>query len=499
MFAGLDIGNTNAKFSIYYNDGRVFAETFERYTQAETPNRISAENVWKTICRIVRKAAAQLATGQNITAMAVTTFGEAVIPVDKNGKILCDSFAGNVVEGEAELKQILLHISRERIWEITGLLPHRRFPLVKILWYRQHTGIYRKAYKFLQMEDFVLYKLTGNYVVSDSLASRSMIYDRKKHCWSGELLKIAEIDEDKLPKIIPSGSFAGTVCTSALAELGLSGKIKMYAGGHDQMCNAIGSGILDSNTLLNCSGTVECISGVAALETGENMRTKLSLQLLPFPMENKTFYFWAPVSGCPSLDWEVRILNQLPSVPTGGMGEIGKLHASMQKQCSKKPVRVITIPYFTGRNYPDVSDRAKSVIWGVELSTEAWEIYQSLMEGIAFEVRICRDRLRPLLKEAQEIIAVGGGANSDYWLQMKSNILGCTLKKPHHAQSGTMGCMLLAAVGEKYYESLAEASEVCIRTGKIFYPEPQYKMLYDEKYNQYLELRNCVSAIQQEK
>ena len=498
MFAGLDIGNTNAKFSIYYHDGRVFAETSERYAQSETPNRISAENVWKTICRIVRKAAAQLETGQNISAMAVTTFGEAVIPIDRNGKILCDSFAGNAVEGEAELKQILLHISRERIWEITGLLPHRRFPLVKILWYRQHTGIYEKAYKFLQMEDFVLYKLTGNYVVSNSSASRSMAYDRKKHCWSGELLKIAEIDEDKLPEIIPSGSFAGIICTSALKELGLSGKIKMYAGGHDQMCNAVGSGILDSNALLNCSGTVECISGVADVKAGENMRTKLSLQLLPFPMENKTFYFWAPVSGCSSLDWEARILNQLPSVSAGGPEEMGEIHTAMQKRCTKNPARVITIPYFTGRNYPDISDKAKSVIWGMELSTEDWEIYQSLMEGIAFEIRICRDRLRLLLTDIQEVTAAGGGAKSDYWLQMKSNILGCALRRLRHAQSGTMGCMLLAAVGEGYYTSLAEASEVCIKTGKIFYPEPQYKILYDKKYNQYLELRNCVSAIQQE-
>lgn len=499
MFAGLDIGNTNAKFSIYYHDGRVLVETSERYNRAEPPERLSAENVWKTICNIVRKAAAQLTTGQKIKAMAVTTFGEAVIPVDRNGKVLCDSFTGNAEEGEAELKQILLHISRERIWEITGLLPHRRFPLVKILWYKQHTEIYGKTYKFLQMEDFVLHKLTGNYVVSDSSASRSMAYDRKAHCWSGELLEIAEIDECKLSEIIPSGSFAGTICASAMEELGLSGKIKMYAGGHDQMCNTVGSGIFDSHALLNCSGTVECISGVTDIGTGENVRTKLSLQLLPFPMENKTFYFWAPVSGCSSLDWEARIFNQLPSVSAGGLEEMGKIHTAMQKRCTKTPVQLITIPYFTGRNYPDISDKAKSVIWGMKLTTEAWEIYQSLMEGIAFEIKICRDRLKLLLTDTQEITAVGGGAKSDYWLQMKSNILGCTLRRLSHAQSGTMGCMLLATVGEGYYTSLTEAAEVCIKTEKIFYPEPQYKILYDEKYNQYLELRNCISAMQQEK
>lgn len=490
MYAGLDVGTTAVKFSVYNREGELYGEASEGYMQSIVPNRLSADAVWEATQHVIRAVTDKLPYDIHIQGMAVSAFGETVIPVDKNGRVLCESFIGNAVEGAMELKQILKQMPENEIWEITGLVPHRKFSAVKILWYRQHSSLYNQTYKFLLMEDFILYRLTGNFVLSDSSASRSMAYDRKNGSWCSKMLEAAEVEMSKLSVIVPSGSYVGTVKPGICERLGLRGGIRVFAGGHDQMCNILGAGIADSGTILNCSGTVECVSCVVEARRAESLREGLTLQLSPYPIAEKNLVFWAPVAGCSSLDWAARFISGM-AFSGKDMHKLKELHMELQRRCSKEPGKLMSTPYFTGRNYPDIAVGAQSSVTGINLYTEGWEFYQSVMEGIAFEIRVCLEKMRYIPAGFQKkMIAVGGGSQSDYWLQMKANITGNEVIRLGHMQSGTKGCMLLAAVGDGGYTDLQEAMKVCIKQKDIFYPEDYYGERYQEKYHKYLEFRD---------
>ena len=488
MFAGLDIGSTNAKFSIYSINGRLLAEASERYPVASDEAGLTADAIWDAAQHVMGMAYGKLPDGGHIIAMAVSAFGESLVPVDAEGKVVSNRFVCSPVPGNQELYRIMEQIPEEKIREITGVLPHRRFPLVKMLWFSQHIKSDEQPFRYMMMEDFIIYRLTGRFAVSESSAARSMAYDYKKHCWSRELLELIGVGTGQLSEILPSGGFVGVILPEVCKRLGVRGGVKVYSGGHDQMCNAVGAGLCEYGKMVNCSGTVECISGLFRLEQAEQVMGSIPLQLATYPQHpDSCFSFWAPVAGCSSLDWCLRL--------TAGCGpmndrEMVQRHIAMQALCSDSPSSLLAAPYLTGRNYPDFSGEARAFVYGLGLQTKPQELYQSIMEGIVFELKLCMERFGVLAEGKQEIVAVGGGAASDYWLQMKADIMGMTVVRPEHRQSGTMGAMLLAAVGEGYYHDLTEAAGVCVKANGVFYPEQQRGRLYEEKFYRYCKFRN---------
>ena len=68
-------------------------------------------------------------------------------------------------------------------------------------------------------------------------------------------MKIAGITEDKLPQIVSSGSMIGTLSVKASEKLGLSKKVKVVSGGHDQYCAALGAGAVNTGDVLLATGT----------------------------------------------------------------------------------------------------------------------------------------------------------------------------------------------------------------------------------------------------
>ena len=113
------------------------------------------------------------------------------------------------------------------------------------------------------------------------------------------------------------------------------------------------------------------------------------------------------------------------------------------------------------------------------------------MEGITFEDKICIEKFLPYKNNQQEIniLASGGGSNSEYWMQMKANIFGKNVVKLCHNESGTMGAMIFAAIGEGYYRSFRQAFQQCIKIREIYRPDSAISEMYDEKYNSYLVFR----------
>ena len=80
------------------------------------------------------------------------------------------------------------------------------------MWYKENQPqLYRLAAKFLCVEDFVNFKLTGDYAIDWSLAARTMAFDVKKKDWSNDILAAVDIDKDLWLPVYPSGKAIGTI------------------------------------------------------------------------------------------------------------------------------------------------------------------------------------------------------------------------------------------------------------------------------------------------
>lgn len=483
--AGIDIGTTNAKMTVYSEIGEELAHASCDYRDRSI-HFIPAGSIWDAVLNCLSAISKQLSPYDRIDALAVSSFGESLVAIDQKGRPLSDIILRTAANGEEELSSILNRIPEKEITGITGLFPHQRFSLVKMKWYKDHTDIYDKTYKFLTMDSYIIFMLTETFFTSESTAWRTMAYHMNSSSWSKKLLDAAQIDSSKFPEILPAGSFCG-LCRNALsAHYSLLAGTKVYTGGHDQLCNAVGSG-LRGNHILNCSGTVECISSVIH-PIDEEEKNRLKLQQFKYPADSeKYFSFWAPVSGCSSLDWCLRFLAQ------DKFSENSKaaLHQEIQSLCSSEPTQLMAAPYFNGRGFPDILSSAQGIIKGFTFHTSPIDFYQGIMEGITFEDKICIEKLLSFKDTQQEIniLASGGGANSEYWMQLKANIWGKNVVKLCHHESGTMGAMIFAAIGEGYYDSFDSAFHKCMKVKKIYRPDRAISEKYCEKYRDYLVFR----------
>ncbi len=114
----------------------------------------------------------------------------------------------------------------------------------KLLWFRNNRPeVYARTCKFLLLEDYILYKLTGRFVTEKSLLTSTGYFDVVKDCiWDG-VLDLIGVGADKIPEACECGEAVGYVSAQASEETGLSVRTLVAAGAMDQAAGAVARGI----------------------------------------------------------------------------------------------------------------------------------------------------------------------------------------------------------------------------------------------------------------
>ena len=259
---GLDIGTTGCKAVAFDPEGRVLAHAYRENPLLHPQpgwSELDAENLWLKVKEVIIEINSGLASDP-VDALSVSSQGEAVTPIDKTGRPLYNfsvSFDHRTV-GQAEWWR--KNMGAKEIFKITGIPLHAMHTINKIMWFkRNRPDIYEKTVKFLCVEDYINFRLTGEYVTDWSLAARTMAFDLIKKKWSSRILAKAGIEERLLPAAYQSGTPAGKISGVLTRELGFKKDVPVACGGHDQPCGALGSGIIKSGMAMNATGTSDVI------------------------------------------------------------------------------------------------------------------------------------------------------------------------------------------------------------------------------------------------
>jgi xylulokinase len=146
---------------------------------------------------------------------------------------------------------------------------------------------------------------------------------------------------------------------------------------------------------------------------------------------------------------------------------------------------VLVLPQFGSSGNPRLSMDARGTIAGLTIHTKPEEVYLALIEGITFQLYLAYERLQKLDVQPEYITATGGGAISDATLQIRANLFNLKVMRPSSEESGTLGCMLLSAIGDGAYVSLEEGIRHAVHIQKTFLPDPASHDRYLRKYQRY--------------
>ncbi len=486
---GIDVGTSGCKAAAYGTGGGCVASANREYpTVHPRPGwaELDSRLVLARVKEVIAEVAAQTAHDP-ITALCVSSMGEAMTPVARDGQAQANSILQVDIRGTEYALRLEADFGREAFYAINPNIPGPNYSLPKLLWLRDNEpALFNSAWKFLLWGDLVSFMLGGEPVTSYALANRTLLFDIRKEAWSEPLLKWSGIEAECLPRPVPSGTVAGEVRDDVAAELGLPKGVKIVVGAHDQCCGALGAGICTGGKAVCGMGTVECITpvydGIPPAETMLPLGLNVEHHVLP----GLYLSFLYNQSG--SL---VKWFRDTFAADLRGDDVYGALMGEMPEA----PSRLLVLPHFEMTGAPNFITDSAGVIAGLRTSTERGEILKAIIEGAAFHFVESLDALRGLGMDMSEFIATGGGAKSAAWLQIKADIYGVPFVRPKVTECGALGAAILAGCATGVFNGPAEAVIRFVARDRIFEPNMSRHAHYREMHAKYRQVYPALKGL----
>lgn len=494
IFLGLDVGSTGCKCAAFRENGNMSAIAYREYKIEAGHADMDADAMFSCVSEVISECASKVEKNE-IKAIAVTSFGESTVAVDKNGKTLSRFIMYTDKRGMPETESVINKIGYERIMYLTCEKPDPMYSLPKIMWTLNNIpGVRENVYKFLQVSDFICFKLSGEAKVSATLACRTMAYNVEYKCWDNDLLAAGGISADLMPEVVPCGSIVGDVPSSVASSLGIPAGIKVINTSQDQVAAAVGAGVLDEGQAVDGTGSVECITPVFGKIIRNREFPNRNFVCVPHAEKDKYVTYAFNWAGGVLLKWfrDCFASYMKPEAKSRGVS----VYRMLDELCPAELSDVIVIPHHMGAGgTPDMVPSAKGTFTGMTMKTTMPDIYRATMEGLTFEMMYNIESLADFSINISSLKATGGGASSPIWLQLKADILRREITPIKNDEAGTVGCAMMAGVAVGAYANLHEAAKVFVRFGETCYPNERIKDFYADKYNKYKQIRNGILNI----
>jgi xylulokinase len=110
------------------------------------------------------------------------------------------------------------------------------------------------------------------------------------------------------------------------------------------------------------------------------------------------------------------------------------------------------------------------------------------MEGVAYSLLHNLETAKETGGVIGTLYSNGGSANSDLWMQIKSDVTNKSVAIPLGDMSTTLGAAMIGGVAVGLYINFADAVKNTVKIKKTFFPDAQNHEIYLKRYGIYLEI-----------
>jgi xylulokinase len=162
---------------------------------------------------------------------------------------------------------------------------------------------------------------------------------------------------------------------------------------------------------------------------------------------------------------------------------------------SADPTGLLVLPHFSGSGTPTFDTGSKAAILGLTFATTRAEVAKAILEGLTYELRLNLDLLKTGGVKIDVLRAIGGGAKSALWLQLKADVTGIPVVTPGITEAAGFGAALLAGVGAGLFSSAAEAANRFLQLTNEYVPDPLRHSAYTRQFELYRQVYPAIAPI----
>ncbi|WP_028925556.1 FGGY-family carbohydrate kinase [Pseudonocardia acaciae] len=463
VWVGIDLGTQSVRVLAVSDDGAVLGSgTAPLASHRDGARHEQDPGSWWPAVRAACRSALSKLDRRSVCGVAVDgTSGTVLLVSEADGHPLTPGLMYDDTRATGELDRV--NEAGARLWSALG---YRRmqpaWALPKLLWLlREHPEPAQGA-RLAHQADVINRALVGGPVptdLSNALKTGADLIDER---WPSDVLDELDVPPGLLPELVRPGTPIGTVCPEAAEATGLPAGTPVVAGCTDGCAAQLGAGALAEGSWNSVLGTTLVLKGV----TGELLADPLGVVYSHKAPDGR----WLP--GGASSTGAGAIARRFPGA------DLSRLAAGAQMY-EHTDVRAYPLASARGERFPFVAPDAEAFVLGDP--REDAELYAAMLHGVGYIERLCFAYLASLGAPTDgDLLLTGGGASSEYWCQLRADILGRPVKLPASAEPA-LGMAVLAATPGR---APAEVAAEMVRIRATIDPRPTTAGRFDQPYHE---------------
>lgn len=473
---GIDIGTSSTKTAIIDQNGRLISLATKEYSfQIPRPGwaEQDPENWFAAAIHTIGSALhINDVDSECVAGVGITGLMHGPVFINSKGKSLRPSIIWADQRSKREVEQIYRSLSKEGIARLTGNPVPTGFLLPTWLWLsKNEPDTQKRIQKLLLPKDYLRFRFTGEIGTEHSDASATSLYDPFECQWSQEVLNTFSLDANLLPRIYPSQQVAGGLLSRIAKTTTLKSGTPVVFGGSDQVCQAIGNGIIHPDLVSTTIGTGGQLFSVIKVPKYD---PQLRIHLFRHAIPDTWHVLAATLTAGKSLQW---LRDNV--FPGSNYQEL----ANEASQVSPGAEGLIFLPHLAGERTPHMDPNAKGCFIGLDLRHTRAHIIRGVLEGVVMSLNQGLEIFQALGIKGKKIIASGGATQHPLWLQLQADIFNRPIYQTQTREAAAVGAALLAGVGSGIYNNIDEACRVAVQWKNcIAEPNQRFQAIYNEKY-----------------
>ncbi|MFH1524427.1 MAG: FGGY family carbohydrate kinase [Chloroflexota bacterium] len=498
---GVDLGTSGTKSALYHIDGKLISDaSVEVPLFYPKPGIVEQENedFYASAARTVRMCIESSGVEpKEIAAIAFDSQMAGVGLIDEDFKPVTrfDSWLDMRCQPFIEWMD---KESGDRITQLTGCPPTCDHGPKMLWWKEEQPEIYRRTAKFVMPGTYVAGKLADlkadQAFIDHTYIHFSGFSDAQKGIWSNELCERFGLDMGKLPQIIDPCDIVGEVSERSAVEFGLAPGTFIAAGAGDTAANALGAGIVRPGMLFDVAGTAAVLAGCTDKFVADTQNRAL------LTMHSVIPGLWNPLAyiggGGLALRWfRDQFFNSAHGEVLPVSEDLYPQMISLAETIAPGSEGLFFSPHLGGRICPSAPEMRGAWV-GVSWSHTLAHFARAILESIAYEYAYYLKILKELLPELElvETRAVGGGARSGVWNQIKADILNVLYQRLQGNEFGAWGAAMIAGKAAGLINDLAShAEQTALVNGKPSYPSKENHEIYKPLIEKYIMLEQSLN------